>query len=76
MRAALPPEVHLHYAIKANPMPAVAQVTRTTFPFMGGVAVVGSLMAAAHSVSRRAASSVKAGRQMAMYSAPSSSGVP
>ncbi len=25
LRAALPPDVHLHYAIKANPMPAVVQ---------------------------------------------------
>ncbi|MCE3261608.1 MAG: pyridoxal-dependent decarboxylase, exosortase system-associated [Pseudoduganella sp.] len=25
LRAALPPEVHLHYAMKANPMPAVVQ---------------------------------------------------
>ena len=25
LRAALPPEIHLHYAIKANPMPAVVQ---------------------------------------------------
>jgi len=25
LRSALPPEVHLHYAIKANPMPAVVQ---------------------------------------------------
>ena len=25
LRAVLPPEIHLHYAIKANPMPAVVQ---------------------------------------------------
>ena len=25
LRAALPPGIHLHYAIKANPMPAVVQ---------------------------------------------------